>query len=120
VTGFGLIGHGCELAGASGCTLAIDVAAVPLLEGALALAGGNVPGGGRSNAAHFGPEVATVGAIDDDLRTLLYDPQTSGGLLVSVAAAALSEVQARLAEGGVDARVIGEVLPPAAERIRLR
>jgi selenide,water dikinase len=61
-----------------------------------------------------------VGAIDDDLRTLLYDPQTSGGLLASVAPEALAEVQARLKADGLDAWVIGEVLPPVAERIRLR
>ena len=54
VTGFGLIGHGTELAMASGVVVAIDVAAVPFLDGALDLVDGNTPGGGRTNLEHFG------------------------------------------------------------------
>jgi selenide, water dikinase len=120
VTGFGLLGHGSELAVASGCTLAIDAAAVPLLPGALTLVRHHVPGGTRTNAEHFGPDVQVDGAVSGDLLRLLYDPQTSGGLLAAIAPDALAEVEDALSAAGVEACVIGEVLPAEAARIRLR
>jgi selenide,water dikinase len=85
VTGFGLIGHGSEMAAASGCALAIEADQVPLLEGARALAAGNIPGGGRTNRQHFLPRVSLAAQVPQDLVDLLFDPQTSGGLLVAVA-----------------------------------
>ena len=57
ITGFGLLGHASEMAAASGCSLEIDAAAVPLLEGARELVSGNVPGGGRTNRQHFGARI---------------------------------------------------------------
>jgi selenide,water dikinase len=94
VTGFGLIGHASEVAIASGCSLEIEAARVPLIEGALALVRGNVPGGGRTNRDHFGAAVSAP-AIEQDLLDLLYDPQTSGGLLVAVAAEHAGAVPAK-------------------------
>ena len=61
ITGFGLIGHGSEMAVASGVTLEFDTASIPILPGALALASANIPGGGRTNAEHFGPDVLVPG-----------------------------------------------------------
>jgi selenide,water dikinase len=84
VTGFGLIGHASEMAAASHCTLEIDAAAIPLLPGVLALVHGNVPGGGRTNVQHFGSETRISTDLDPELVQLLYDPQTSGGLLVAL------------------------------------
>ena len=84
VTGFGLIGHASEMAAASRCTLEIEAAAVPLLPGVRALVQGNVPGGGRTNAQHFGARRPVSADLDPDLVQLFYDPQTSGGLLVAV------------------------------------
>jgi selenide,water dikinase len=84
VTGFGLVGHASEMAIASGCTLEIETAAVPLLPGVRDLVTGNVPGGGRTNAQHFGSGIRFAREIDLDLVQLLHDPQTSGGLLVAV------------------------------------
>ena len=84
VTGFGLVGHGSEMAAASGCTLAIDVDAVPLLPDALSLVAGNVPGGGRTNAEHFAAGLVLDREIPTDLVQLLHDPQTSGGLLAAI------------------------------------
>lgn len=109
VTGFGLVGHACEIAAASDCTLAIDAAAVPLLPGALALVDGHVSGGGRNNATHFGPDVRPAPALDAGLITLFHDPQTSGGLLVAVDPGAADAAAAVLASAQVAAARIGQV-----------
>ena len=85
VTGFGLIGHATEMARASGVVVAIDVEAVPLLDGALDLVERNTPGGGRTNQQHFGGGVEAAAGLDPRRVQLLYDPQTSGGLLVAIA-----------------------------------
>ncbi|HSC26437.1 MAG TPA: selenide, water dikinase SelD, partial [Vicinamibacterales bacterium] len=111
VTGFGLIGHASEMAAASGCSLEIDVAEVPMLPGARELVHANTPGGGRTNAEHFGGAVRVERAVDPDLFQLLYDPQTSGGLLVAVNPARLDTVLAALAGADVGAAQIGRVVP---------
>jgi selenide,water dikinase len=112
ITGFGLAGHATEMAKASGVTFVLDVNAVPLLEGALDLVEGNTPGGGRTNAEYFG--AAAAGAALDPRRVqLLYDPQTSGGLLAAIDPGVLARAQAALAEGGVSARVVGVAQSPS-------
>jgi selenide,water dikinase len=120
ITGFGLIGHSTEIARASGCTVAIDVDAVPLLEGALELVGANTPGGGRSNRRYFGDSVGIDGSPDDQRVQLLYDPQTSGGLLFAVAGSALAASQEALASRNVASWVIGSVEPASSVAVRLR
>ena len=86
VTGFGLIGHAREMALASGVTLEIEASRVPLLPGALdAVRAGAVPGGLKNNREFASCSVDGAERIDAALLELLYDPQTSGGLLVSVA-----------------------------------
>lgn len=109
VTGFGLIGHASEVAAASGCTVRVEAARVPILPGALALGRGNLPGGGRSNEAHFGMRVVLPASLDPDLTAVLYDPQTSGGLLVAVASGQAGALLDRLRSAGVDAVPIGEI-----------
>ncbi|MFA7488219.1 MAG: selenide, water dikinase SelD, partial [Lysobacteraceae bacterium] len=87
VTGFGLGGHAWEMARASGCTLHIDWPAVPLLDGARALAdAGFITGASGRNWASYGTHIQLDEQISDIDRALLCDPQTSGGLLVSCAA----------------------------------
>jgi selenide,water dikinase len=113
ITGFGLAGHASEVAAASGVALTIDAGRVPLLDGVRPLVPGNVPGGGRTNLAHFGAGVRLARDIDTDLVQLLYDPQTSGGLLFVVSQAAAGLAEAALREAGVAAHRIGEVVPPA-------
>ncbi len=108
ITGFGLIGHAVEMGDASGVTMRITAAAVPVLDGARALAMGNQTGGSRNNAAHFSARVDTSGISDED-RVLLHDPQTSGGLLLSIAAADATVALGALADAGVDAHIVGEV-----------
>jgi selenide, water dikinase len=107
VTGFGLIGHGSEMAAASGCSLHIEAGRVPLLDGARALARGNLPGGGRTNREHFGGGVNVGDGIDSDVLDLLYDPQTSGGLLLAVDPAEEDAVTSALTSAGVPVVRIG-------------
>lgn len=84
ITGFGLLGHLVEMGRASGVAATIDSAAVPLLPGALEAAReGFIPAGGRTNLAYIEPDV-TFTDIDEPLRSLLVDPQTSGGLLLAL------------------------------------
>jgi selenide, water dikinase len=109
ITGFGLAGHGAELARASGVSLVIETGALPVLEGALSLALANVPGGGRTNESHFGPDVGLPASVADPMRRLVFDPQTSGGLLVTVDPGATGHLLGRLADAGVPAHVIGRV-----------
>jgi selenide, water dikinase len=111
ITGFGLVGHACEVAGGSGVTIEIDAGAVPLLEGVMALVAGNVPGGGRTNAEHFGPDLRFAAELDIDLVKVLHDPQTSGGLLVSASPAHAAAVEAALTAVEPVTRRIGRVLP---------
>jgi len=120
ITGFALIGHASEMASASGCTIEIDSASVPLLPGARALVKGNVPGGGRTNAQHFSPGVEVGAAIDPELVQLLYDPQTSGGLLVSVAPDHADTAMEALMSAGVAAVRIGRARPRAGSHVVIR
>jgi selenide,water dikinase len=110
VTGFALAGHAHEMAEQSKVCVRISAGLVPLLPGAVEHARGASFGGLERNRAHFldGERVRFDG-VDDTLRTLLLDPQTSGGLLVGVPAAHGEQWErARLAHG-VSATRIGEV-----------
>ncbi len=84
ITGFGLLGHAARLARESGISLELDVRALPALAGALALAPGFQAGGLRANRRAFEPLVEYRGRVDPAQDALLYDPQTSGGLLLLV------------------------------------
>ena len=116
VTGFGLVGHASEIADASGVSLEIDVDRVPLIDDVRSLVDGNVPGGGRTNAQHFGPGVRFAREIDFELVQLLHDPQTSGGLLLAIGAAAAASAEAALDAADVPAHRIGHVVDRGAER----
>jgi len=110
ITGFGLMGHGREMALGSGVTLEIETARVPLIEGALdAIHAGAIPGGLLANRefAECLVETSPGGHVPDDLRALLYDPQTSGGLLISVASDDAQELLASLLSVAIPAAIIG-------------
>jgi selenide, water dikinase len=111
VTGFGLIGHATEIARASGVTVVIDAGAVPVFGGVLEIAGPNRSGGLRSNLEHFGRGVRVSAGVDANRETLLYDPQTSGGLLIAASRGAADLVEAALREAGVPTVRIGTVEP---------
>jgi selenide,water dikinase len=117
VTGFGLLGHGEELANASRVSMRIEAAAVPLLDGALALARRNRSGGLGTNEDFFRAGVLVDRPIDPDILTLLYDPQTSGGLLVTVDAAHAEDLTAAFRAAGVRGIPIGAVEPRAAAAV---
>ena len=114
VTGFGLMGHGRELAFGSGVRLQIDAGALRVLPGALdAIELGCVPAGLLSNRQYAGcvVEEADEAKVRDGLRTLLYDPQTAGGLLISVEAGQAEGLVEELRSAGYGAAaVIGSVV----------
>jgi selenide,water dikinase len=120
ITGFGLIGHGSEMAVASGVTLELEAVSVPLLPGAVELAAANIPGGGRTNAQHFGPEVQVSPGVSTDLLAVLHDPQTSGGLLASVDPVHADAAEALLQQVDPATRRVGRVTPPQDSRLVLR
>ena len=112
ITGFGLMGHGREMAMGSGTVLEVETASVPLIPGALeAVRLGAIPGGLMANREFAECLVADApgSTISDDVRMLLYDPQTAGGLLISVAQDTASALLDSLREGGVPAAAIGHV-----------
>ena len=111
VTGFGLAGHALELARGARCDVRIDWSAVPLLEGVRSLAAqGFVTGASGRNWAGYGAEVGLPAGFAAEDRALLTDPQTSGGLLVSCAPAALDAVLAVFRRHGFEqAAVVGRV-----------
>ena len=120
ITGFGLVGHGSSLAAASRVTLVFDAASLPILEGALDLAMGNLPGGGRTNEAHFGAGVSIGPGVAEPLRRVAFDPQTSGGLLLAVSPDAEPALLDGLRAAGIQPARVGvvEVEQPSV-RVRL-
>ncbi len=120
VTGFALIGHATEMAAASQVTMAIDAAAVPLLPGARDLVEDNRAGGMKTNQAYFPASLRAPDTVDQALLWLLYDPQTSGGLLAAVSADAADAAAQAFSERGVTAARIGRVEPFSGARIVLQ
>jgi len=117
VTGFGLLGHAAEMAAASACALRIRAGAVPFIDGARELALANTPGGGHNNEAYFGSSVALEGSLEPAVFRLLYDPQTSGGLLAAVDPACGDAALRNLRTAGLDAAVIGEATTGTSPRL---
>ena len=110
VTGFGLLGHGLEVARASGVRIVFDAAALPALDGALAVARTGLETGGAGHNRRFTAASLGVSAdVEPALVALAHDPQTSGGLLAAVPASALAAVEADLAAAGVSAWRVGSV-----------
>jgi selenide,water dikinase len=109
VTGFGLIGHGSLMAFASRVILEIHADRVPLIEGVRPLVPRNRPGGLITNRAHFGGRVDIADRVPGDLLDLLYDPQTSGGLLAAVSEDHAVPLRAALERAGAPAVAIGRV-----------
>jgi selenide,water dikinase len=110
ITGFGLIGHARELALGSEVSLRIHAECVPLLDGALeCVRSGYIPGGLRANREFAECVVHYEPGVSDEVKTILFDPQTAGGLLISAAAAESTPMLRELAERGVKGSEIGEV-----------
>ena len=122
VTGFGLAGHALEMARGSGSTVRLDMARVPLLPEAHALASaGLVTGASGRNWAAYGAEVQLAEQLGSTDRALLTDPQTSGGLLVACAPEAVDAVLAVFHQHGfAQAAEVGEIVDGRADGIRLQ
>jgi selenide,water dikinase len=120
VTGFGFIGHAREMALGSEVSLRLHASAIPLLPGALeCVAHGFIPGGLNSNREFAACCVECDAGVPQELSTLLYDPQTAGGLLVSVNRAQAGALVKELVASGTSAAEVGEVLPRSAPLIHV-
>jgi len=118
VTGFGLIGHARELAFASDVALRLFASKIPLIEGAIqCVRNRHIPGGLTNNRDFAECQVQYEEEISEDLKTLLFDPQTAGGLLVSAAEG--SRLRQALNTAGIAAAEIGAVLPNSKPRIQI-
>ncbi len=112
VTGFGLIGHAREIALASNVSLRFYANRIPLLDGAMeCVRAGHIPGGLKANREFAECVVGYEDGISEETKTILFDPQTAGGLLISVAPDDATELTKTLNAAGVPAVEIGEVLP---------
>ena len=121
ITGFGLLGHARELALASNVAIEIDYAKVEALPGALeCIRQGAVPGGLKNNQEFASCSVSVAASVPAEIETLLYDPQTSGGLLLSITAAHAPALEAALRTAGIPARTIGVTRESAAKPIAIR
>jgi len=120
ITGFGLIGHAREMAAGSGVSVRINSAKVPLLEGAMdCVRAGFIPGGLNNNRDFAECHVSYGENVPAEMRTILFDPQTAGGLLLSVARSDAASLLIALTSAGVPAVEIGEVLPPGKPLIQV-
>ena len=120
ITGFGLIGHVREMALGSGVSIRIDSAKVPALPGAIeCIEAGYIPGGLKANREFAECMVGYADGIPEVIKTLLYDPQTAGGLLLSVAQEDVDRLLMALKAGGVPAVEIGEVIPAGKPLIEI-
>ena len=112
ITGFGLIGHAREMALASNVSLVFQSSAIPVLEGALeCIRAGYIPGGLKANRDFAECLVEYDPSVPEDIRTLLFDPQTAGGLLISVAKNDAAALTRALHAARVPAVEIGQVIP---------
>jgi selenide, water dikinase len=118
ITGFGLIGHLREILLASNASAEISASKVPVLAGALdCIHAGHIPGGLNNNRAFAECIVEYEDEVREDVRALLYDPQTAGGLLICTPqGAALTQA---LNQSGIPSVQIGEVLPNTKPRVRV-
>ncbi len=120
VTGFGLLGHGWEMASGSGVAFRIRAAAVPVLEGVHELAAKDVvPGGSKANLKWVTPHLRVADGLAATWPTVLADAQTNGGLLAAVDPARAEALLAELRGAGVAAVAIGEVVPGDPPRIEI-
>lgn len=121
VTGFSLIGHAWEMARASKVTIEINSASVPLLKGAFELASqGMLTSGDKTNREYVGSDVAIDDSVDVNLVKLLFDPQTAGGMLISVNQNLCELLLTKLRENYRQAQVIGSVTETKSQSITVR
>jgi len=110
VTGFGLLGHAMEMAGASGQKFVFEMNQMPLLDGVTRYAADFIfPGGAANNKLHFEKDVTFATTLSEAQRMILWDPQTSGGLLLAIPPEKLADFQKACFERELETWVVGQV-----------
>lgn len=121
ITGFGFLGHTYEMATGSGMTIAIDSRRVSVVPRALELAReGIIPAGAYSNMGYIQDEIEIAGGVPLELRDVLSDPQTAGGLLIALPEHKAPELLSLLEEYTGDAQVVGTVKPFTGKSLEVR
>ena len=121
VTGFALLGHAWEMARASNVTILIEPGKVPLLAGALELAAaGVITGADRTNREYVGDDISIDESVNNAMVRLLYDPQTAGGMLISIPKEKAEELLTELRKNYPLAEIIGRVGEPVEHSILVR
>jgi len=111
ITGFSLLGHSQEMAALSGVRIRFRLGKLPFLEGAKGYARDWLfPGGTCRNQRHYGPSVRFAPDIEEEMRMLLFTPETSGGLLIAVPAAKAEQLVALFEAESQECWVVGEVM----------
>jgi selenide,water dikinase len=111
VTGFSLMGHSLELARASRVTIEIESARVPVLYGAIELAGaGMLTSGDKTNREYVGDDVRIAESVSKPMQSLLFDPQTAGGLLIAIDSDRAEALLARLRKNYPHAEIVGSAV----------
>ena len=120
VTGFGLLGHGLEMARASGTSFVFDASKLPALDGALDLARADVETGGAAHNRRYVAPALDVGPdVPTELVTLAHDPQTSGGLLAAIPRELVKDLHRDLIEAGIEHWPVGRVEAADTANVRL-
>ena len=121
VTCFGLIGHAREMAEGAGCTIELWPGRVPIVPQALELArDGIIPAGAYRNMDFTADDTLEDSTVPREVLDCLYDPQTAGGLLLSVPESLLSDLLARMADAGVPAAAIGAMVPRGEKLVHIK
>ncbi|MBI4455509.1 MAG: selenide, water dikinase SelD [Acidobacteria bacterium] len=119
ITGFSLLGHAMEMARPSELTFQFDLVKIPILEEVRALAKRSVPGGTAPNRAYVGDELEVLTPIDHETLDILFDPQTSGGLLIAFSEEDTGAFVRAMESRGKMAVVIGRAVPRGAHSLQL-
>jgi selenide,water dikinase len=120
ITGFGFLGHALEVATASGVSFRLDSGRIQALEGAVECArAGFIAGGLKKNREYVGSCARFAQGVPPELQLLLFDPQTSGGLLASVEEKSAGKACALLAEAGCQAAQVGKVVEKTSPLIEI-
>jgi selenide, water dikinase len=111
ITGFGLLGHAWEMASLSGVTFELESESIPVLPGAMDLAAsGTITGADRTNREYVGADITFGESISENRVKILYDPQTAGGMLISVSKALARDLLTSLRDFYKDSSIIGRVV----------
>ncbi len=120
ITGFGLAGHAYEIASASDVSIEFRADSIPLLPKALELAeAGMIPAGGNANRSYLSDKIEISATIDDNIVHLVFDPQTSGGLLIAIDPARADEFESELMQKIPAGARIGQVVKKGATALVL-